>query len=322
MTSVALLLSLLAASEESGAALARPTVIVVVGAAGSADYGAAFGEWAGRWEQASRKAQAEFHLVGREPAGAASDRERLRELLDREAKTGERELWLVLIGHGTFAGETAKFNLRGPDIAASELAAWLQGMRRPFALINCTSASGPFLSALSGPERVVIAATRSGHELNYARFGDFLSQAILSPAADLDKDGQTSLLEAYLRAARQVEEFYKLEGRLATEHALLDDNGDRHGTPPDWFQGVRPTRKAEGDAALDGYRAHQWHLVRSRHEQTLPPAIRQQRDKLELAVVRLREQKPQFAEDDYYERLEGLLIELARLSGETDSEQD
>ncbi len=44
--------------------------------------------------------------------------------------------------------------------------------------------------------------------------------------ADLDKDGQVSLLEAFLIASRRTLEFYKVEGRIATEHALIDDNGD------------------------------------------------------------------------------------------------
>jgi hypothetical protein len=225
----------------------------------------------------------------------------------------------VLIGHGTFAGQTAKFNLRGPDVAADELAEWLRECRRPLAVINCSSASGPFLNALSAPGRVVITATKSGHEANYARFGDYLSRAIGDQQADLDKDEQTSLLEAYLLAARQVGEFYKLDGRLATEHALLDDNGDRQGIPADWFEGVQPTRKAQGNAPLDGYRAHQWHLVPSPRERVLPAELRRQRDELELAVIELREQKPQLVEEDYYSRLELLLLKLAELYRQADA---
>ena len=71
-----------------------------------------------------------------------------------------------------------------------------------------------------------------------------LSEAIADPAADLDKDGQTSLLEAWLAAAQRTADFYKNEERLATEHSLLDDNGDGLGTPPDWFQGVRVVQES------------------------------------------------------------------------------
>ena len=137
----------------------------------------------------------------------------------------------MVIGHGTFDGKEAKFNLRGPDLSAADLAEWLKPFRRPVAVINCASASSPFINKLSATNRVIIAATRSGYEQNYARFGEYISSAVADPQADLDKDGQTSLLEAFLMASRRVAEFYNTEGRLATEHALLDDNGDGLGTP-------------------------------------------------------------------------------------------
>ncbi len=168
-------------------------------------------------------------------------------------------------------------------------------------------------AACRDPGRVVITATRSGHEHNYARFGDYMSAAIADPAADLDKDGQTSLLEAYLAAAHRIEEFYKPDARLATEHALLDDNGDALGTPADWFEGMRATRRAKDGAALDGARAHQIHLVLSAREQAMPAELRAKRDELELAIEALRDQKATLAEADYYERLEKLLVDLARL---------
>ena len=173
----------------------------------------------------------------------------------------------MLIGHGTFDGHTAKFNLRGPDVTAEELAEWLKPLKRPLAVINCASASAPFINRLAGENRVVITATKSGDEQNFARFGQYISAAIADPAADLDKDGQVSLLEAYLTACRQVAEFYEQEARLATEHALLDDNGDGLGTPAAWFRGLRATQRAKDGAALDGTRAHQFHLVASDREQ-------------------------------------------------------
>jgi hypothetical protein len=158
----------------------------------------------------------------------------------------------------------------------------------------------------------VITATRSGSEIQYSRFGDYISQSIADPAADLDKDGQTSLLEAYLAASHGVEEFYKTEARLATEHALLDDNGDALGTPAAWFTGLRATRAAKDGAPLDGHRAHQWHLVPSLVEAAVPAETRAKRDDLELKIAALRDKKGTMAEDEYYAQLESLLLELAR----------
>src|SRR5262249_12227251 len=154
-------------------------------------------------------------------------------------------------------------------------------------------------------------ATRSGYEQNYTRFGQYLAEEITDSEADLDKDGQTSLLEAFLFASRRVAQFYQLEGRLATEHALVDDNGDGLGTPADWFRGIRAVKKAKDGAALDGVRAHQFHLLRNDAERTLLAAVRLKRDELELAIAKLRESKSTLSEDEYYRKLEPLMLELA-----------
>jgi hypothetical protein len=223
------------------------------------------------------------------------------------------ELWIVFIGHGTFDGKTAKFNLRGPDISAEDLAAALKSCKRPLAVIQCASASGPFLNALSAPGRVIITATRSGYEVNATRFGGYLAQAIADPAADLDKDGQTSLLEAFLVAARQTAQYYQDQGRLLTEHALIDDNGDGLGTPADWFQGVRAVKTAAEGKSADGVRAHQMFLVRGAAEQQLAAGVRARRDELEQKLSDLRLRKSKINQDDYYHQLEALMIENARI---------
>ena len=149
---------------------------------------------------------------------------------------------------------------------------------------------------------MIIAATRSGYEVNATRFGGYLARAIADPAADLDKDGQTSLLEAYLLASRQVEQFYQEAGRLASEHALLDDNGDGLGTPADWFRGVRATKTAADGKSVDGVRAHQLNLVRSEIEQELSPEVRAHRDELEKKLSELRVRKSDMKADDYYKQ--------------------
>jgi len=291
----------------------RPSVLVVVGAPGEMDFGEQFEDWAGRWKGAAEKAQADFAVIGLDDLGSKTDREALAEQLSTWSTPSAEVAWLVFIGHGTFDGKTAKFSLRGPDITPSELASWLKPIERQIVVIDCTSASGPFLNELSTKNRVVITAARSGFEYNYARFGDFFSSAITDPKADLDKDDQTSLLEAFLLASSGVKEFYAGEGRLATEHALIDDNGDGLGTPADWFHGLRATKAAKDGAPLDGFRAGQIVLVRSAREQQLAPEIRARRDELERDLAELRQRKAKLAEDEYLALLEPILIELARL---------
>jgi hypothetical protein len=289
----------------------RTTVMVAVGAAGEEEFGKEFVQWAALWGKATEKANAKPIVVGLAPQNATADLDSLKQTLASEPTNSTAELWLVLIGHGTFDGKEAKFNLRGPDLSATELAEWLKPFRRPLVVINTASSSSPFLNKLSAANRVIVTATRSGSEENFARFGKFMAESIADPAADLDKDQQTSLLEAFIMASRRTTEFYEAEGRLATEHALLDDNGDALGTPADFFRGVRAVKKAAGGGTVDGLRAHQVHLVRSAEEQQLSPKLRERRDELERAIARWRETKSTVREDEYYRKLEQLMLELA-----------
>lgn len=277
------------------------SVIVAVGAEGAPEYAPRFAEWAAAWEKA---AGAECRRV--------SERGPLKEAIDA-AREGVEPLWIVLIGHGTFDGQSAKFNLVGPDVSAAELAEWTAPVKRPLAVVNCASASAPFIQAFSGPGRVVITATKSGEEQDATRLGGELARSIGDPASDLDKDGQSSLLEALIAAADRTARWYETEGRLASEHALIDDNGDGIGTRADWFRGVRVTRTAEGAKSPDGRRAAQFVLVRSAAERSLSPEVRAERDRLELAVMELRDAAGSMPEAEYLDKLEKLLLELAGL---------
>ncbi|MGV3773121.1 MAG: hypothetical protein ACO1QB_09490 [Verrucomicrobiales bacterium] len=295
-------------------------VIVVTGASGEEEYGNAFAESADLWKKTTTAAQMAYLEIGRSPGGT-NDLELLEKALLSEPKGSLEPLWLVFLGHGTFDGKIAKFNLRGADLASTNLAAMLRSFTRPIITLQCASASGPFLNELSGTNRVVVTATRSGSEQNYARFGTYISQAISDLRADLDKDGQVSVLEAFLYASRQVEDFYKTEGRLATEHALLDDNGDSLGTGASFFRGIRVVKKPAASTSaknqtglsVDGLRAHQIHLIESDFERNLPPEVKEKRNNLELQIEALREKKTSLEADAYYSQLEELLIELSLL---------
>ena len=307
---VLLFLSLVCSAQTN----ARRSLVLVMGAAGEPEYGEQFAVSADLWKRAGTNGGFKISVVGESTHGE-NDRGELLSILTNEVAWPGDDLWIVLIGHGTYDGRVAKFNLRGPDISADELAGALKPCKRPLAVIDCSSASGPFLNALSAPGRVIITATKSGYEVNATRFGNYLARDVADPAADLDKDGQTSLLEAFLMASRQVDEFYKEAGRLATEHALIDDNGDGLGTPADWFHGVRAVKKAADGKSVDGVRANEMHLVRSSSEQELSPELRAQRDALEAQMSALRDRKAQMNVDDYYNQLEKILVKMAELYG-------
>ena len=291
----------------------RQHVIVVVGAAGTDEYGAMFGEWADRWRQAATEGQCDLTIVGQDDQ--SDDLTSLKHCVTELVQSPSKEsVWLVLIGHGTFDGREARFNLRGQDLTAAERAAILQPVQRPVAVINCSSCSSPFLNALSGSGRIIVTATKDGAEIQFSRFGDYLSAAIGNPDADIDRDGQTSLLEAWLQASRRTEEFYESEGRLATEHSLLDDTGDGKGSRAELYEGVRIRDNVKDQQQVDGRLAHRWHLVRSEAERQLTPEHRQQRDELEDQLEKLRQRKTTFADEaEYLQALEKILVPLARI---------
>ncbi len=294
------------------AAAADPTVLVVRGAAGTPEYGRQFESWAADWERAAKLGSARFQSI--------ASREELQKQLAGDAEEPTAPLWIVMIGHGTFDGKQAKFNLSGPDVSAVELSEWLQPLRRPLVILCCFSSSAPFINRLSAPGRVVVTATKSGHEQNFSRFGGFLSRAVVDQQADLDKDHQTSVLEAFLIASRQLEDWYAQDARLATEHALIDDNGDGSGTPASWFRGHRAVRQAKGAGMVDGQLARRVHLIESPDEQSLSAELRQRRDALEMQLEKLRVQKQELAEDDYYEKIQEVLVQLARLYEDENAE--
>lgn len=318
----------LAAATASPSLLAEDTapviqLIVVRGASGSAEYGQQFDTWTDRWLDAAKKSDVKALRVG--PRGKedgepnTADRDQLKDALSTATDTKVAELWVVLIGHGTFDGKTARFNLRGPDIATDDLKQWLAARSGRTCIINCASSSGPFLAGLSGENRVVVTAAKSGAEQNFARFGDYISAAIGNPEHDLYKDGQTSLFEAFLIASRQTEQFYSSDGRLETEHAVLDDNGDGEGIRADWFRGLRLVKKPDAGRLADGTLAHQMHLVLSPDDLKLPIEVRQKRDETLQAIIALRARKAEFADvDAYFVELEKLCLELAKIDTRKD----
>ncbi|MEM1441957.1 MAG: hypothetical protein AAGF67_06415 [Verrucomicrobiota bacterium] len=287
-------------------------ILTIVGAGGTDDYEEAFQESAERWEKAANLGRASFTWIGKSgDESETSDRDRLKKAIESAT---EPELWIVLIGHGSFDSRTVKFNLKGPDFTDKELAEWVKVYPGQLAVINTASSSGSFVRTLSAPGRVVITATKNEAEVFYTRFGNYFSEAIGGlKEADLDNDDQVSLLESFLYASHETARFYEDAGRLATEHALLDDNGDTLGSRREWFDGTTAVKVAAQGAKPDGDIAVQKVLVKNEFERRLSPKQRAERDELERAVKELRRKKDSLDEAAYYEELESLLLDLARL---------
>ena len=152
---------------------------------------------------------------------------------------------ILLIGHGSYQNGESRFNLPGRDLTAEDYALLLDGLgAQRVSFVNTAAASGGFIQALSGEGRTVVTATRSGGQWNETVFGGHFVAAFAEGSAESDqnRDGRVSVLEAFEYAVAQVNRDYESDGRLQTEHALLDDNGDR--------EGVREPDPVSSDGAL------------------------------------------------------------------------
>src|SRR6185503_11804096 len=104
------------------ACVAAPQALIVVGAPGEEEFGELFDHWGQQWKEACDKAGTQPTLIG----GTTNDFELLRTNIAAATANQTDELWLVLIGHGTFDGKEPRFNLRGPDLTATDLTEWLK----------------------------------------------------------------------------------------------------------------------------------------------------------------------------------------------------
>jgi len=221
---------------------------------------------------------------------------------------GDGRLLVFLIGHGSFDGVDYKFNLVGPDATGSELKTWLDRFdKRQVVLVSSTPCSGILTKTLSQNGRIVITATKSEFENNDTIFAQFFVDAFKKKAADVDKNSEVSMLEAYLYAAQRVESWYKEQGRLATEHSLLEDSGDATGV-------ARPSpTNGEGLlAAKVSLQAVSTTLATTGSDSPELQALGAEKKRLEGAIQDLKYKKASVSEAEYNGQMEGLLIQLAQ----------
>jgi hypothetical protein len=285
------------------------SVLVVVGAPGEPEYASVFRESAERWRAALASSSQLEWIDGTEATNAdKSDHDRILDWIVKNSDS--KESWLVLIGHGTSDKDSTKFNLRGPDISADEISMEIAKGPSRWVVVNCASSSGPFINALSGKNRVILTATKSGSEQNYARFGEYISHSLVDPTADLDHDNSVSILEAFLAASNRVAQFYDNEDRLASEQALIDDNGDAKGTPAVFYRGARPIKAPADGLQVDGPLAGR--VIVSSFAKSVQWTEQQQAsiESIEAQIETLRLKKKDMNEDDYYQQLERLFFEI------------
>ena len=236
-------------------------------------------------------------------ATAANVRQTLADMQRRMRR--EDLLFVVLIGHGTFDGVDAKFNLVGPDLSSADWASALGGIPGRVVLVNTASASFPFLERLAGPRRIVISATDTAAQRFDTVFAEYFIKAFRDDAGDIDKNGRISIWEAFASAADGVRRYYQQRGQLATERPLIDDNGD----------GVGHEAAGQSD---DGSASSRTYL-----DEPLPGAaptdevmlqLLQRRAAIEAEVEELKIRKAFLPTSEYDKEFERLMIDLAKVN--------
>ncbi len=324
MKSIRLRVAIFSALLALAAPAAAQTVhlAVIVGLAGEPEHAEFFQRWASTLVDGAtrRLGVPRDHIIylAEQPekdskrATGKSTKEEIERAFATLAKNSKADdvVFVVLIGHGTFDGKVAKFNLPGPDMTPANFEPLLKSLSsKHIVFVDTTSSSGPFLEELSGPGRTIVTATRTGAERYATLFGGYFVDALMSDGADADKNHRITVLEAFNAAKLGVARAYEQQGIMLTEHPLLDDSGDKKGTTDP---------NADGK---NGRVASVLALGTEQASEAMPAdpkmrALYEERRDLERRVEGLKLMKTGMEPARYASELEKLLTELALKSKE------
>jgi hypothetical protein len=289
--------------------------LIIAGVAGGDKYAENHKKWTASLETvlSKRLGFPADHITtlaeGGAPASVATRENVTRVLASLKSRVKATDTLLIfLIGHGTADSATAKFNLVGPDMDVKEWKALLDGLDGRLVFVDTTSSSFPFVQALSGKNRVVIAATDSLSQRYDTVFPQYFIEALEQGAkADADKNGRLSVWEAFVYASLAVKASFEQKGTLVTERSVIDDNGD----------GV--AKDATAAAGADGVLAKTTFLdpePASTAANAAVAALERQRVSLEARIEELKGRKDSMPAGQYDEEFEKLAVELARVSAQ------
>jgi len=271
-------------------------LLVITGVPGDEEHAQKFQKWATSFIDAAKKKESVPDANITYLADKRATRENVANAFtDLAARAKPNDAVVVLLlGHGSFNGTQGAFNLPGPDLTVAEWTALLGKLAAErVAFINTSSSSGAFLPASASPGRVVVTATKTGGERNETQFPEFFVEAFNDAAADRDRNGHVSVLEAFEYAKAKVTQAFQQKGLLLTEHAAIDDGGD--GLAATIFLGIG---RADGALAVD----------------TSDPAMKalvDARDALDREIAALKLKKAAMDQAQYDGQMEKLLTDLA-----------
>jgi hypothetical protein len=288
--------------------------LIISGASGGEKYAEQMASWRNDLRAAlvdRYQFKPEFVKVLVDEAATAGDRgsaDNVRKLFAEVRKTGAKDdfVLVVMLGHGTYDGNVAKFNLVGPDLTAKDWTDLLAGLQGRVAVVNTTEASFPFLESLTSKGRVVITATDSAAQKYATVFPEYFVKAMKEASTDLDKNGRTSIFEVFAAASASVKQHYEQRGQLTTERALIDDNGDGKGREaaaegPDG--GIARIAYLDSEVVAESANPEMAGLIRRRRA-------------LEQQAEEHKQLKGVMPDAEWNSQFEKLMLELAQVSAE------
>ena len=299
---------------------AQDTSLILCGSGGTEAYREKFNSWG------SRLAKALEEKMGQNPRairllreGAASQNqkctlENIQQTIHSLAQSHPPEgiFFVFLIGHGSYLDRVSKFQIQGTDLTAGQLRDWLEAVKaKTVVVINTTSASAGFINEFKKPNYVICTATRSVHEQNATEFAEYFIQSLEEDLADQNRDQRISVLEACEQAASLTAAWYSGNGLLATEHALLDDNGDGLGSrlalDPQELERIQDSQQ------MDGQRAAQIYLRDFQFPETVPQALIDEYMASLAQAEQIIGKKSKLTTEAYYRQLEKVLVKAAKI---------
>ena len=295
---------LLAALSAPAATGAVTYYLTIAGLGGEPDYAQRFKMWAEDIDGSLKKAGGDSSVATLNAPRLEQIRTRFADLA-KQAKPAD-SLVVILIGHGTYDGHDYKFNIPGADLTATELAALLDRVPAQRQLVvNMTSSSGGSVEQLRRPNRIVIAATKTGSEKNATNFARYFAEALREPAADTDKNESISALEAFRYAQTKTTEFFDTQKRLATEHSVIEDTGKGTG------ERTVTTENGQGKLAASFTVVRLGANAAAARDPNKRPLL-DKKEQLEQAIEKLKFEKAAMPAQEYKRQLTQLLLELAR----------
>ena len=295
---------LLAALSAPAATGAVTYYLTIAGLGGEPDYAQRFKMWADDIDGSLKRAGGDSSVTTLNAPRLEQIRTRFADLA-KQAKPAD-SLVVILIGHGTYDGHDYKFNIPGADLTATELAALLDRVPAQRQLVvNMTSSSGGSVEQLRRPNRIVIAATKTGSEKNATNFARYFAEALREPAADTDKNESISALEAFRYAQTKTTEFFDTQKRLATEHSVIEDTGKGTG------ERTVTTENGQGKLAASFTVVRLGANAAAARDPNKRPLL-DKKEQLEQAIEKLKFEKAAMPAQEYKRQLTQLLLELAR----------